>query len=128
LPLVTGFVLCFATWSEAVAMSTREITIDKLCVFSHRTNTQITVDAPLFGNLMLLQGRVLNKGPSVEVEKIGNTIGFPPPEQIVAAASRFWILLPNGIRERKSRDQMAQLLEESLRGAATATAIKRVQT
>ena len=93
-------------------VETSEITLDKLCAFSQRTLTLVTVDAPLFGSVMVLHGRVLNKGSAVEPDKIGHSAGFPPPEQIVAGASRFWILLPNGIRERKSREEMAKLLEE----------------
>jgi hypothetical protein len=88
------------------------ITLEKLREFTDRTQTLITADAPLFGSVMLLNGRVLDKGSAVEPEKIGHTSGFPPPTQIVAEASRFWILLPNGIRERKTREQMAKLLEE----------------
>jgi len=91
---------------------TSEITLEKLREFSDRTNTMITVDAPLFGSVMVLHGRVLNKGSAVEPEKIGQANGFPPPEQIVAEAARFWILLANGIRERKDRSEMAKLLEE----------------
>jgi hypothetical protein len=61
---------------------------------------------------MLLHGRVLNKGSAVEPEKIGQSTGFPPPEKIVAEAARFWILLANGVRERKSRDVIVKLLDE----------------
>jgi hypothetical protein len=89
------------------------ITLEKLRAFSDRTQTLVTADAPLFGSVMLLNGRVLDKGSAVEPEKIGHTTGFPAPEQIVAEASRFWILLSNGIRERKSREEMARLLEEA---------------
>ena len=91
-------------------VETSEISLKKLCEFSTRTSTMVTVDAPLFGTVMVLQGRVLDKGSAVEPEKIGHTIGFPPPDQIVAEASRFWILQSNGVRERKSREEMAQLL------------------
>jgi hypothetical protein len=94
-------------------VGTSGITLEKLRTFSVRTNTMITVDAPLFGSVMLLNGRVLDKGSAVEPEKIGHTSGFPSPEKIVADAARFWILLSNGIRERKSREEMAKLLEES---------------
>lgn len=94
-------------------VETRIITLEKLRELSDRTQTLITADAPLFGSVMLLNGRVLDKGSAVEPEKIGHTTGFPAPDAIVAAASRFWILLPNGIRELKSREQMVRLLEEA---------------
>jgi hypothetical protein len=93
-------------------LETSEITLEKLRAFSGRTQTLITVDAPLFGSVMLLHGRVLNKGSAVEPDRIGQSTGFPPPEQIVAEAARFWILLSNGVRERKSREEMAKLLQE----------------
>jgi len=91
---------------------TSKITLESLRAYSDRTNTLVTADAPLFGSVMLLHGRVLNKGSAVEPEKIGHATGFPPPEQIVAEAARFWILLDNGVRERKSREEMVKLLEE----------------
>ena len=94
-------------------VETSEITLEKLRIFSDRTQTLVTVDAPLFGSVMLLNGRVLNKGSAVEPDRIGHTSGFPAPEQIVAAAARFWILLSNGVRERKSREEMARLLDEA---------------
>ncbi len=89
-----------------------DITLEKLRAFSDRTSTMITVDAPLFGSVILLNGSVLDKGSAVEPHKIGHSSGFPPPEQIVADAARFWILLSNGIRGRKNREEMAKLLEE----------------
>ncbi len=89
-----------------------EITLEKLCAFSDKTSTMITVDAPLYGSVIVLNGRILDKGSAVEPDKIGHTNGFPPPEQIVADAARFWILLSNGIRECKSRQEMASLLRE----------------
>src|SRR5256885_2800962 len=90
-----------------------EITLDKVVHFTNRSNTLITIDAPLFGSVMIFNGRVLSKGPSyVEPEKIGNSIGFPAYEQILAEASRFWIVEENGIRRRKCRQEMAKLLEE----------------
>ena len=92
-------------------VQTSEISLEKLCAFSDRTQTMITVDAPLFGTVMVLHGRILDKGSAVEPEKIGHTTGFPSPQQIVIEASRFWILLPNGVRERKDREEMARLLE-----------------
>ena len=91
-----------------------EITLDKVVVFTNRSNSLITIDAPLFGSLMIFNGRVLMKGPSyVEPEKIGNSIGFPAYEQIVAEASRFWIMDEMGIRRLKCREEMAKLLEEA---------------
>jgi hypothetical protein len=89
-----------------------EITLEKLRQFTDRSNMLITIDAPLFGSLMLFNGRILSKSPSyVEPEKIGNSIGFPAYEQVVAEASRFWIMDEFGIRQRKSRSEMAELLE-----------------
>jgi hypothetical protein len=93
-------------------VETSDITLEKLRAFSGRTHTLITADAPLFGNVMVLHGRILDKGSAVEPEKIGHSNGFPAPEQVVAEASRFWILLSTGIRERKSREEMAKLLEQ----------------
>ena len=90
-----------------------EITLEKLCLLTNRSNTLITIDAPLFGSVMIFNGRVLHKGGSyVEPEKIGNAIGFPAYEQILAEASRFWIVEQNGIRRRKGREEMAELLEQ----------------
>lgn len=90
-----------------------EITLEKLRHFTDRSNTLITIDAPLFGSVMIFNGRVLTKSESyVEPEKIGNSIGFPAYEQILAEASRFWIIYENGIRRRKCREEMAKLLEE----------------
>jgi hypothetical protein len=89
-----------------------EITLEKLCLFTDRSNTLITIDAPLFGSLMIFNGRVLHRGGSyVELEKIGHSIGFPAYEQILAEASRFWIVDKNGIRRRKCREEMAELLD-----------------
>ena len=90
-----------------------EITLDKLLQFTDRSNALITIDAPLFGSVMIFNGRILCKGASyVEPEKIGNAIGFPAYEQILAEASRFWIVNGNGVRQRKCREEMAKLLEE----------------
>ena len=99
-----------------------EITLEKLRLFTNQSNTLVTIDAPLFGSLMIFNGRVLAKGHSyVEPEKIGNTIGFPGYEQVVAEASRFWIVNETGVRQRKCREEMAMLLEEC------APAISRTQ-
>ena len=90
-----------------------EITLERLCLFTDRSNTLITIDAPLFGSLMIFNGRVLQKGASyVEPEKIGNSIGFPAYEQVVAEASRFWLVDETGVRRRKCREEMAKLLEK----------------
>ena len=91
-----------------------EITLEKLRLFTGRSNTLITIDAPLFGSLMIFNGRVLSKSASyVEPEKIGNSIGFPAYEHVVAEAWRFWIVDEAGVRRRKCREEMAQLLEQS---------------
>lgn len=87
-----------------------EITMEQVRVFSDRSNTLVTVDAPLFGSVCVMKGRVLNT-KMVEDEKLGHTIGFPPSDQIVAEASRFWIQHANGVWERKSRKEMALLLD-----------------
>ena len=91
-----------------------EITLEKVVHFTNHSNTLITIDAPLFGSVMIFNGRILMKGPSyVEPEKIGNSIGFPAYEQILAEATRFWILDEMGIRRLKCREEMAKLLEEA---------------
>jgi hypothetical protein len=90
-----------------------EITLEKLLLFTDRSNTLVTIDAPLFGSLMIFNGRILYKGASyVEPEKIGNSIGFPAYEDIVAEATRFWIVDESGIRRRKCRQKMAEMLEQ----------------
>ena len=89
-----------------------EISLEKLQQFTDRSNTLITIDAPLLGSVMIFNGRILSKGASyVEPEKIGNSVGFPAYEQIVAEASRFWIVNESGVRYRKCREEMAKLLE-----------------
>jgi hypothetical protein len=90
-----------------------EITLEKVCLFTDRSNMLVTIDAPLYGSVMIFNGRVLFKGASyVEPEKIGNAIGFPAYQNIIAEASRFWIVDENGIRRRKCREEMAELLEQ----------------
>ena len=90
-----------------------DITLEKLLHFTDRSNTLVTIDAPLFGSVMVFNGRVLLKGASyVEPEKIGNSIGFPAYENILAEASRFWIVDANGIRRLKCREEMAKLVEQ----------------
>lgn|SRR4026209_2233335 len=92
------------------------ITLQELRAFSETSATLVTVDAPLFGVVMILHGRVLDRG-SNEADNVGASIGFPPREQVVAEASRFWIQTDDGVRERKTRDEMAQLLRECQRAA-----------
>jgi hypothetical protein len=102
-----------------------EITLEKLRLFTTESNTLVTIDAPLFGSLMIFNGRVLAKSPSyVGPEKIGNSIGFPAYEHVVAEASRFWIVDTQGVRRRKYREEMAILLEESPPAISRATQMK----
>ena len=90
-----------------------DITLEKVVHFTNCSSTLITIDAPLFGSVMIFNGRILMKGPSyVEPQKIGNSIGFPAYEQILAEASRFWIVDEMGVRRLKCREEMAKLLEE----------------
>ena len=92
------------------------ITLQELRTFSETSATMVTVDAPLFGVVMILHGRVLNRG-SHEADHVGASIGFPPHDQIVAEASRFWIQTDDGVRERKTRAEMAKLLRDCQRVA-----------
>ena len=90
-----------------------EITLEKVVQFTDSGNRLITIDAPLFGSVMIFNGRILMKSTSyVEPEKIGNSIGFPAYAQILAEASRFWIVDEMGTRRLKCREEMAKLLEE----------------
>ena len=93
-----------------------EITLEQLRKFSNASTTMVTVDAPLFGVVMILNGQVILRG-SHEEEKIGSSLGFPPRDQILAEASRFWIQEESGVRRRKTRDEMAKLLREFKRAA-----------
>ena len=95
-----------------------EITLEQLQVFSDRSSTMITVDAPLFGVLNIMHGRILIRGAH-EANKVGAHIGFPPHAQIIAEASRFWIQHNSGVRERKTREEMARLLRENHRAVAS---------
>jgi hypothetical protein len=88
------------------------ISLDSLLAFSHRTFSLVTVDAPLFGTFLIFNGRVTSRGTIVEAEKIGQTVGYPAPERILVQACRFWIQHPSGIRERKNRKEMVQILDE----------------
>jgi len=94
-----------------------DITLEQLQAFSDRSRTLVTVDAPLFGVVSIMHGRILIRGTH-EANKVGNSIGFPPHHQIIAEASRFWIQHNSGIRERKNREEMAGLLREVLRAVA----------
>ncbi len=101
-----------------------EITLEKLRVFTDRSNVLVTIDAPLFGTLMVFKGRILYKGASyVEPEKIGSSIGFPAYENILVEASRFWILDGNGVRRLKCREEMAELLDQVYRLKKTAKSV-----
>ena len=93
-----------------------DITLQDLRSFSEASSTMVTADAPLFGVVMILHGKVLGRG-SYEAEKVGSSIGFPPRDQVVAEATRFWVQSDDGVRELKTRDQIAQLLREFQRAA-----------
>jgi hypothetical protein len=106
-----------------------EITLEKLCLLTNRSNTLITIDAPLFGSVMIFNGRVLHRGRSyVEPEKIGIAIGFPAYEQICAEASRFWMVDENGVRRRKGREEMAALLEQVESRSTRVSPLKSAKT
>ena len=106
-----------------------ELTLEKLRLFTDRTHMLITIDAPLFGTLMVFNGRILYKGASyVEPEKIGTSIGFPAYEQILAEATRFWIVDENGIRRRKCREEMAGLLDEVQSRTTRVTPVKSAKS
>lgn len=101
------------SFGRAPAVDLSLITLEKIRAFSDRSHAMVTIDAPLFGSVMVMNGRVLQKGASyVEPKKIGQAIGFPAYEQVVAEATRFWILYESGVRQRKCREEMAKLLEE----------------
>ena len=93
-----------------------DITLQELRNFSEASSTMVTADAPLFGVVMILHGRVLGRGYH-EADKVGSSIGFPPRDHVVTEASRFWIQSDDGVRELKTRDEMAQLLREYQRAA-----------
>jgi hypothetical protein len=94
-----------------------DISLDQLQVFSEVSRTLLTVDAPLFGVINIMHGRILIRGAH-EANKVGASIGFPPHDQIIAEASRFWIQHDSGVRERKTREEMARLLREKHRAVA----------
>jgi hypothetical protein len=95
-----------------------DITLQELRDFSETSSSLITVDAPLFGVVMILHGRVLERG-SHEAQKVGTSIGFPPLEQIVAEASRFWVQTDDCVRARKTREQMSKMLRGHQRAAGS---------
>jgi hypothetical protein len=93
-----------------------DITLEELRDFSEASSTLVTADAPLFGVVMFLHGRVLGRGAD-EAAKTGASMGYPPRDHVIAEASRFWIQSDDGIRELKTREQMANLLREYQRAA-----------
>jgi hypothetical protein len=100
-------------WRRTAMVEVGELTLEKLRLFSDSTNTLLTIDAPLFGSITILNGRILNKAADyVDPAKIGHSIGFRAFHEIVAEASRFWIQYDSGIRKRVARPEMAKLLEE----------------
>ena len=95
-----------------------EITLEQIRSFSDRSSTTVTVDAPLFGVVTIMHGRILIRGTH-EADKVGNSIGFPPRDEVIAEATRFWIQHTTGVRERKTREEMIRLLREHQRVAGT---------
>ena len=96
----------------AEVSSVSDLSLDKLCAFSDRTQTLITVDAPLYGSLLLLDGKVLKRKSAVKGKKADSGARIPSPESIVGKASRFWIQDHKGVRDRKDREEMAALLDK----------------
>ena len=107
---IPGICLC------STAMS--DITLQDLRNFSKISSTMVTADAPLFGVVMILHGRVLDRG-SHDTENSVASIGFPSRDHVVAEASRFWIQNNDGTRERKTRKEMAKLLRDAQRAAGS---------
>ena len=106
-----------------------EITLEKVRLLTDRSNLLITIDAPLFGSVMIFNGRILYKGASyVEPEKIGNSIGFPSYEQILAEATRFWIVDERGVRRLKQREEMAELLDQVQQRRSRTTQVKSAKS
>jgi hypothetical protein len=93
-----------------------DITLEELRDFSEATSTLVTADAPLFGVVMILHGRILCRG-SNEAERVGASMGFPPRNQVLAEASRFWIQSDDGVRELKTREEVAELVRNYQRAA-----------
>ena len=93
-----------------------DLTLQELRNFSKAASAMVTVDAPLFGVVIILHGRVLDRGEH-EKGKTGASLGFPSHDEVVAGASRFWLQGDDGVRERKTRDEMAKLVREYQRAA-----------
>ena len=93
-----------------------DLTLEELRDYSEASSTMVTADAPLFGVVMILRGRVLTRGAD-EGAKTGASMGFPPREHVVAEASRFWIQSDDGVRELKTREEMAKVVREYQRAA-----------
>lgn len=90
-----------------------EISIKKICTFSSQTNTLVTIDAPLYGSLLVLEGKILNGKSTTKKQQVKTErTGIPSAEDIVREASRFWIQDRSGIRDRKNRQEMSELLEK----------------
>ncbi len=90
-----------------------ELSIEKICIFSSQTKTLVTVDAPLYGSLMVMDGKLLKRKSAVK--NSGGEVeapGIPSAEDIVREASRFWIQDRAGVRDRKNRQEMGELLEQ----------------
>ena len=87
-----------------------EVSLESLCAFSNRTGTLVTVDAPLYGSFQVLEGKLLGRRPGARAGNNGHRPRLPSPEDILRNASRFWIQDHVGIRDRKSRREMAELL------------------
>jgi len=105
------------------------ITFEKLCAFTALTKTLVTIDAPLFGTVLVFNGQVIYRGGSyVQSEKIGNSLGLPGFEEVLSEASRFWIVDQSGVRHLKCRDKMAELLNQVPPRGARPTPAKSVQT
>ncbi len=86
------------------------VSLEKLCAFSDETQTLITVDAPLFGSLLVFEGKVLKRKSRGKKRETDSRLSSP--ESIVREASRFWIQDYKGVRDRKNREEMAALLEK----------------
>ena len=90
-----------------------ELSIEKICAFSSQTQTLVTVDAPLYGSLMVMDGKVLKRKSTVKNRTAeAEAPGVPSTEDIVREASRFWIQDRSGVRDRKNRQEMGELLEQ----------------
>jgi len=101
--MVLEFCLCSCAMSD--------ITLEELRDYSEASSTLVTADAPLFGVVMILHGKVLSRG-SDEDSKVGATMGFPPRDHVISEATRFWVQSDDAVRELKTREEMAKLLRE----------------